>query len=408
MNVAITEVPATDVLVYKFGCRLDPDCIERVEAQILLARRLYNDLIEDIRKAHALRSSCEMELAGEGALVLKGRIDVLSKAFANARAANAREAMKLIAAERRSTWDELLEILGGIRSSHKQQLRQFLSRIGRSSNCTTYEIRSSYVAAGLGWATANKVLDSALRAFQETIKRGQPPRFARHQEIVRDILHLQFTQAGGVKAQALLEGRNNELMLSTPPDGSGRRKYARFSMRLGPAKADEWATGTWQVHRDLPEGAHVAGAKLVRERVGPGYRWYLHLLVKVSHPVTKPVAATRVQMAALHLGWAADAQGRRFGAIAESDKPQQAEILQLPSDIEAKLNRSAVLQSERAASRDQVAAALKALPADFVAGLPDIAANEVTAIRKLPSELVAASRLHRLLEGPATRAARGP
>jgi hypothetical protein len=55
--------------------------------------------------------------------------------------------------------------------------RDYLSKIGKNSSCETYKLRSKAVADGLGWATANQVLDAALIAFKKSFVRGNAPRF---------------------------------------------------------------------------------------------------------------------------------------------------------------------------------------------------------------------------------------
>ena len=67
MKTLVATLPAGDVLVYKYGIRLDKDCLEHVNTQINLSRRLYNDLIAYIRNCVSARSAREFELAGQPA-----------------------------------------------------------------------------------------------------------------------------------------------------------------------------------------------------------------------------------------------------------------------------------------------------------------------------------------------------
>ena len=396
MKTSITPLPTGDVLVYKFGCRLDADCLPTVNEQIMLSRRLYNDLVADMRKAVEAREQRTLDLAGPPAIAIKDKIEELNAAFATARAANDETAMKAIAQERRGHWTSMSAVLKDVQAAHKQVLRSFLSSIGKNSECSTYQLRSRYVAEGLGWATANQVLDSALQAFQSTIKKGQAPRFAIGSEITRDTLSLQFTTAGGISASKLLAGEHNELKLTPPDKGYGRRCYGSFSMRMGAAKADRWANGTWQAHRAIPDGAHVAAATLVREKVGTKFTWNIQLVLKLRSPMTAPVAAEREPLAVVHLGWSADSSGRRIGAIANDADPGFAKLIQLPTDIESRLQRSADIQSQRDTARDNLVPALKAF-SDGVVGLwPEPLQEEFLKIKRLPFNHIAASRLHRL------------
>lgn len=395
MKTSIPKLPTCDVLVYKYGCRLDADCLPEVNEQIALARKLYNDLVANMRQAVDARSARELELGGEPALAVKSRINELSEAFDAARRANDDLGMTAAAQARRSQWGALNDVLKNVRATHKAELRSFLSGIGKNSTCSTYQIRSDYVAKGLGWATANQVLDSALQAFQSTIKKGHAPRFAIGAEITRDTLSLQFTTAGGVDANALLSGDHNEFKLTAPDKGYGRRCYGSFSMRMGAAKAKAWATGTWQAHRPVPEGAFVAGVTLVREKVGTKFAWNIQLLLKLATPKTAPTNKDRRPLAAIHLGWSADSSGRRIGAISSASDAGLATLIQLPAGIEQQLERASEITSSRNNARDAIVSVLKAVAAEHTVGWPEELQEEFKALRRLPAQHIAASRLHR-------------
>ncbi|XAH22079.1 hypothetical protein AAFF27_18920 [Xylophilus sp. GW821-FHT01B05] len=396
LNVTLVDLPSADVLVYKFGCRIDATCAELVEKQILLSRRLYNDLIADIRLACDKRFGREMELAGAEGGTLQQQVDRLTQEFRAARADNDASKMTALAAERRNAWAQLSTLLRQLRASHKAELNAYLSGIGRSSDCSTYAIRTRYVVEGLGWATANRVLDSALRAFNSTMKRGQAPRFAKADETTHDALRLQFTAAGGVPAETLLLGKNREFKLTMPAEGGGRRRYASYAMRMGAASNDMWATGTCQIHREFPKGVHIAAISLVRERVANSYKWHLHFLLKTPVPVEVPIVSPRLPLAVLHLGWSADAEGRRVGASADSPEPGAARVLQLPAQIESRFGRSSELQAERFRARDQVVTELKARAVSVASTWPENAAAEFAALHTLLPQHVAPSRLHRI------------
>lgn len=395
MKTSIPNLPTGDVLVYKYGCRLDVDCLPVVNEQISLARKLYNDLVANMRQAVDARSERELELCGEPALAVKRRINDLNAAFDAARAANDEVEMKAVAEARRSEWKVLSDVLKTVRSTHKVELRAYLSGIGKNSTCSTYQIRSAYVAQGLGWATANQVLDSALQAFQSTIKKGQAPRFAIGAEITRDTLSLQFTTAGGVDANALLSGDHNEFKLTAPDKGYGRRCYGSFSMRMGAAKAKAWATGTWQAHRPVPDGAFVAGVTLVREKVGTKFAWNIQLLLKLATPRTAPTNKDRRPLAAIHLGWSADSSGRRIGAISSASDAGLASLIQLPASIEPQLERASEIKARRGMARDAIVTVLKAIEPGNMGGWPEELQVEFKALRRLPAQHIAASRLHR-------------
>lgn len=391
MDIGIAPQHPGDVLVYEYGVRLDKECLEPAWNQISRARSLYNDLVGCIRSIVEAMQAFVMERGGEEATALQARVDDLNAAFVEAKARNDEAAMKGIAQERRLAWREMSVLLKGVRAEHRATLQsQFLSRIGKNSGCETYALRCKAVREGLGWATANAVLDASLLAFRKSFVNGRPPRFAKGSERTQDTLTLQFTDAGGVEGTDLLSGRHTELAI-LPTDGCGRRKYGEFRFRLGTADANIYATGTWQYHRPLPEGCRVGLARLVRRQIGKDQKWALQLMVKLP----KPVSVERIErrpLIAVHFGWAADLCGRRIGATADGPDPGLATLLRLPTAIEEGLDRAAQLQSARDLARDKLVPVLKEIDETT---LSEACLDEFLALRRLPVQHIAVSRLYR-------------
>ncbi|NMF98462.1 hypothetical protein GPA27_13815 [Aromatoleum toluolicum] len=380
-------------MIYEFGVRIDENSRSAVEDQIIRARRLYNDLVAQIRAVVAEMNSYVLNNSGGRAQTLHAEVEALDNEFDSARARNDESAMKSIAETRWSRSRELHSALTETRKHLKGELQsRFLARIGKNSACDTYHVRSEAVASGLGWATANAVLESALQAFRKSIQQGRGPRFSIGADKVQDTLTLQFPSAGGVLAKALLEGKHRELAL-LPTNGCGRRKYGEFRFRLGAATANTYATGTWQYHRPLPEGAQIVVARLVRRKIGKDYKWAVQLMVRLPEPVFI-VTEARKPLASVHFGWATDVEGRRVAAIADSADPHAARLVCLPRQVEETLKRVAALQSERDTSRDGIIPLVKAIEANEDWG--DDVLVELAALRKLPVHHVAISRLHRL------------
>lgn len=390
-KISPADIPVGDVVVYEYGIRMDADSSDEVSRQISMARRLYNDIVAVIRSTVDELQAFVVEKSGQGAIDLQAEIDRLTQDFDAARADNDEPSMSKIAAERREKWKALGAMLKDARKAHRAEIQtRFLSRIGRNSTCATYAKRSEAVASGLGWATANATLDAALQAFKKSFALGKAPRFAKGDEIDQDCLTLQFTAAGGVSAEAILSGQHKEFALR-PAAGCGRRKYGDFSFRLGAAAADTWATGTWQYHRPIPDGASIALARLVRRRVGPHYKWAVQLLVKPPAPVRVEVGE-RAPLVTVHFGWAYDAEGRRVAGIADSADPGTAQILALPPGIEEALGRSAEIQGLRDAERDAVAVKVRALDVPETAG--EALRGVISKMRKTRPQDISANRLH--------------
>lgn len=392
-NLSPSQAPLGDTLIYEYGIRLDKHCLEAVGDQIIKARQLYNNLVASIRAIVSDMQSFVLDKAGADANRVQAEIERLNEQFADAKSAVDEDSMKIIAQERRLKWHELGNMLKSARAEHKAAIQQrYLSRIGKNSSCDTYKIRSQAVAQGLGWATANAVLDAALVAWKKSFMLGRPPRFAVGAEKDQDTLTLQFTAKGGVEIQRFLDGSHGELTLK-PTQGCGRRKYGEFAFRLGPAAAETYATGTWQYHRPLPPKATVGLARLVRRRIGKDYRWAVQLMVKLPATQEKQ-ALDRKPLVSVHFGWAADLGGRRVAGIADSADPESSRLLQLPTGIEENLSRAAAIQSERDQARDTLVPKVKEL--EFGDSAPEIILEELKALRRLPAQHVALARLHRL------------
>lgn len=400
-------LPQGNVLIYEYGARLDKECLPVVNDQIFKARRLYNDLVAAIRTIVHDMKAFVLENSGPDAIRCQEEIDRLNEEFAAARAANDEAAMKRVADARREKWRELAALVKETRKALRADIqRDYLSKIGRNSTCETYRIRSQAVADGLGWATANQVLDAALIAFKKSFARGNAPRFAIGEEKDQDTLTLQFTTAGGLPVDAILGGRHGELAMSA--NACGPRKYGEYRFRLGPASAGVNATGTWQYHRPLPKDATVGLARLVRRRVGKDYKWAIQLQVKRKQAEQEAIEG-RKPLAAVHFGWAADIDGRRVAGVTDGPDPGQAQVLRLPTGVEEGLERSRAIQSERDTARDAIVPRLKeillpeavaenvdALPPESLEAKLARANSEMLAIRRLPAQHVALRRLHRL------------
>jgi hypothetical protein len=387
------KTPSGDVITMEFGARLDRESVEVVNRQITLARRLYNDIVAAIRAIVGEMNDYVLERAGPQAADLQARIETLTAEFAEAKARDDEPAMKRVAEERRGLWRELGAALKGVRKEARAEIQsRFLSRIGKNAGCDTYRLRSAAVAGGLGWATANAVLDNTLTAFKKAFALGRPPRFAIGAEKDQDTLTLQFTAAGGVPADTLLSGGHGELAI-LPTNGCGRRKYGEFRFRLGPAKDESNATGTWQYHRPIPPGASIAVARLVRRRIGKDTRWAIQLMVKPRTPVSETVPG-RKPLVVIHFGWAADLDGRRVAGIADSADSGAAKVVQLPPQIEEALDYAAALQGERDADRDRILPLVKAI--HLHEGAPEALKAAMEAIRPLRPQYVSANRLNGL------------
>lgn len=392
-KITPADIPSGDSVIYEYGIRIDKDSAALVGAQISQARRLYNDVVASIRNTITDLQAFVVDRSGPEAISVQAEIEALTEAFAAAKAADSEPDMQRIAESRREKWRTLSGMLKAARKEHRAEIQErFLSRIGRNATCETYKLRSAAVAAGLGWGTANAVLDAGLQAFKKSFALGKAPRFAAGAEIYQDCLTLQFTAAGGIPAENILTDKHAEFMLR-PDGGCGPRKYGELRFRLGSAKADAWASGTWQYHRPLPEGSHISLARLVRRRVGPHFKWAVQLLVKPKTPIREEVGE-RAPLVTVHFGWSADVEGRRVAGLADSADPGAAKIVSLPPSIEAALERAAEIQGKRDESRDAISVKVHAIELPESAGE---ALHEIIGkMRRTRPQDISANRLHYL------------
>lgn len=399
IDISAADLPPGHIVVYEFGLRLDKECLSEVTNQIIAARRLYNDLIAEMREAVAAANAYVMDRAPPGVSSLKAEIETLTEQFGAAKASDDEPEMSRIAAERREKWKTLSTALKSVRSEHKALLQEnFYSRIGKNSSCQTYRLRCAAVDAGLGWGTANAVLDAAMVAFKKSMAFGRAPRFAIGAEIDVDCLTLQFTSPGGQPAEKIIGGQNLELSMDLPGRGIGRRCYAGFRFRLGAAKAGVYAKGTWQYHRPIPDGARIGLARLVRRRTGEKFSFAIQLMMTLPSAIVDLVAGANVatgkrgRLAAVHFGWSADVEGRRVAGVAEGADYDVARILRLPPQIESALQRSADIQASRDVQRDKIVPRIKQI---LVTDEESEAGREIGRLRSTAAQHISANRLHR-------------
>lgn len=389
-SITLGDVLPAQFLVYEYPVRLDAESLDPVWAQIRMARALYNDLVACMRDVVIEARALVLERAGDDAQRIARDIEATSARFMEARAANDEAGMKTAAQARRDLRRELYPLLSATRKTIKADLKPIYSRVGKASSTATYQLRCAAVANGLGWATANAMLDNATRAWQKTIAKGNAPAFSVGAEKQQDSLSLQFTIAGGVPAEKLLSGSHTELRLQP---GSRKDDHGEFGFRLGRAEADVYATGTWEYYRPLPEGSKISVARLVARRRGISYRFALQFLVRMPEPLRVAVPDERKPLACVHFGWAKDTDGRRVAAIADDSDPGFARLVMLDPTIESDLARSADLRSARDIRKLEIVTAVKAFATE---GLPEELVEELTSLRRVRPEHVSAQRLHRL------------
>jgi hypothetical protein len=382
------------VRVYEYGCKLDPECIDAVWEQISMARALYNNLVADMRRVMADLEKCVLEHADPQAQVLITEIEALSEQFNDAKAARDRDEdlLKRIAHERREKRIALSTMLKPVRNAHKSN---YLGQIGQNSKCTTYILSRQAVDDGLGWATANAVLKSALQAFKARIKVWRAPDFVKGAEKTQDSLCLQFVERGGVKADTLFSSRGTTSLVLSATNGFGPHKRGEFRFRIGSHDVKSWATGICVFHREVPAGSSVANAAFVRRQIGSKMKYTLQLIVKLPQ-AAETVAEQPKSFATIHFGWAITESGRHVMAIADEADPDAARMILLPASIEDDHKKLDTRISKRDNLLNKVMHELKQL--ELNTENEEILA-ELAMLKRLQERYWSARPLYRLLSG---------
>lgn len=161
----------------------------------------------------------------------------------------------------RGPYNDLVAFIRGGRSTGRPCTASSLRASGaprprKPTACAARRWRT--VWAGLGWATANAVLDSALLAWNRALASGRAPHPGDSDQRNQDSLYLQFPTKGGPPVQRVVDGCSQEIHLELPA-AARRRAYGAFAgSRL-----------TWRANSRAPgleggQSCHVVRGRLER------------------------------------------------------------------------------------------------------------------------------------------------
>lgn len=392
-KIDVKAVGVTTSVIYQYGIRLDKDQEDLaglLDTQFALAHRFYNDLVALSRENLAsIRSALESR---EPAIRdLRLRQEDLYERRRVARSADDRDAFAALTKEVRAVNKELTQHLFDARRTHRDAIAPFLDDLSTTkSESRTYALRSNYVKQGLYWATAGATMRAFATAWKKQWPKMKEPNFRKASDRDRRVLTDQMNdRTGGVTQDELHSGRYR--LWVTDPRTTGAGKYLPFRIRIGPNGAD--VTGTVQWHRPLPAGATITEVRLVEQRIARQRKYYLQLQLRL--PCLDQGSTNRTGRAAgLALGWYREGDTRRVGAINETTRHESAEVIRLPTDILADMERVEGWTSDRDQARDAVVERLKAeCPSDP----PDLLNERLNGILRLPTQHVAPARLAALV-----------
>lgn len=361
MKITVKGVMPVENAVYEYGVRVDRECIPVLQAQFKLAHDTYNEIVSELKRIARAAKDWLEEQAGDEAKRLRVRIDLLNVAYKEAKAEDNREQLEFIANERRGLWREYYERINEVRRSRRNELKLlFEDQVAERKGCRIYEIRCEAVNHGLGWATANVVLKSAIQAWRKQWPKLKEPNYRHFAEVTQQLVELQFA-SGAVPVDAVTEARHSEVSIGGAM--AGRRRYSEFRMRVGAGEVRADVTGTIYVHRPLPSEAKVLRARLVEKRVGKDRKYYAQFVLEFPAGAgpTLPVREARSPLVALDFGWYYEEEGRRIAGVAEGADPGMATILRLPQELEQLFERAEAIEGERATLRDEVAGEILAM-----------------------------------------------
>ena len=399
-EITLVTASTPTTLVYQYGCRIDRDSEALADDQYRKAHTLYNALIAEIREiVQGARDYC-MGVAPAEARVIEAEIDVLTTAFAAARADNNEPLMKTLAGQRRECWAKMKPIMAATRKAQRETLTsRFYGRIKANAGGELHTLKAAAIADGLGGDTAAATLDAALQGYQKSIATGGMPHFRRVDEVDSNILVIAAHRSGGVPVSDFTDGTYRPVAVTLRGE-QVRRKYHSFVYRAGPMASKSWLSGTVEMHRPLPADAGVAQVTLKRARIGQRYRYFLQFVcvLTCTQAAAEPVATPKKKLVAVHMGWSERDDGLTVSAICGSGEAGDSTLVKLPDNVVRALDNCERAQSQRDALFNDSVADIKAA----LAAMEPLIADEqlrdnVAAIRKLPTTHIAPSRLHRVI-----------
>lgn len=290
--------------VYEYGIPFDPvDGAEFVDEQISLAHRYYNQLIELERGRREARLGAQREDAEIGPLIeLEELLDAAVAAGDDDSRASRDDARKALKAAKKASLLRLKPVYDEIDAAHSD------AKNAARAECGVY------------WGTYGQI-ENAVDAAAKAVPMYTMPSFRRWTG--EGMVAVQFQRrTKPVRLQPTDETifHENSLLSIAPVDPAawsketprgerGRLARTAFTMRVGKNQG-EMATFRMIMHRPLPTGCRITGAKVIRRRVDDRrhrFRYVLQLTVETDRVERHPLldCADSAPMVAVNLGWRA-------------------------------------------------------------------------------------------------------
>jgi len=344
--------------IYSYGAKAPEAGLELVEAQMRLAHKYRNALVElelNRRKRvdEALRRlspelvSCEEAIATEEQTLESVRVDI-NKARSEARkkvnlpdltqgAREAKEKLKLTRAKRK-------ELRSALFGSEPWKVED--EAINEWSKSEQKRLRSE---SGLYWGTYLHVETSMMG-----VRKGPPPAFKRwdgNGHLAVQIQHgISSEEAFGTDARIRIEP-----LPTTGSKAAQRRTKIHFRVGSDERGGPVFATIPVVLHRPLPDDAQIKWVHLIRRRLATHHEWSINFVV--SKPSWPKLDQAESGSVGIDVGWRMKPDGSLRVAYWVGSDGIEGE-LSLPADWLDRMGKTRAIQSVRDQNFDSAHSAL--------------------------------------------------
>jgi hypothetical protein len=366
-------------IVYRYGIAAPHEGSDLVRAQMQLAHRYRNVLVEIERGRRAALRDLEARLGRDVAIALDETTAAdaaLARELSEARKDRQRTGLRRNSADHaarisaaRVAKREATALLREARRKTSEMPEMIVAQDeirARASDLT----KSAAAYSGLSWGTKALVVEAAAKSFAETPMydaSGVPldPRYVRASD-AQEAIGVQLQ--GGLSVSDLLGGQDTQLQI-TPPDGRAwsseerrcdRRRWARQAevriRVISDGRRPVWAVFRLDMDCALPSGAIVMMASIHLQRVGPHAQWCLLLTLRVPDGAYARRAERHARVGgavSVDLGWRAldEAEARAGYWLGEDGRGDSIEVDAATLRL---LRLPRVIASERAVALDRM------------------------------------------------------
>lgn len=369
--------------VYVYGLKPPTQQAERVDDQMRLGTRYYNDLTRiNWRLRKIIREVLQEKDSHLGPLVTAhAEAEAAYKAAQEeVRALRKRTRCRADTAEQRARVRELGQVCKAARTALKEARQQIdltlqqTTRLEMARNKAQAEKKEAQHASGLAWGTYQMIDEDVDRAAQMTKlwKKDAP-----HDPGMRDgartgiAVHIQNRV---LTTEQIMAGTDQWIRISLRPPQSDsksaqRRRFGTVQLRVGSDEQRQpiWAEWPLLMHRPLPAGAQITWAKVHRRKVADRTIWELHITFQGG--VEDPVKPRGNGVLAVNFGWRKMYTGSLRAAYWRDEDGTEG-FFELDPAVISGLRKVDSLRSIRDRSRNELRAHLTAWLRERDAVLP--------------------------------------